>query len=102
MGGMERIKGEMRERQSDTAENHDQHSLYLGGVGAEEVGFVIEHVLCRSSEWCFLLRRGAHFQKNHEKVLPESEKWSQNCVGYMKIPPRWGWSDISLKAPNVF
>ena len=32
-----------------------------------------------------------NFQKFHEKMLPETEKWSQNNVGYIKIPPKWCW-----------
>ena len=50
-----------------------------------------------------------HFQKIHEQMLPESEKWSQNYVRYTKIPPTWGriredgvkiMSDISVKSPK--
>ena len=51
MGGMERIKGEMSERQSHKAEKHHQHSLDLGGSDAEKVRFFTKSALCRSSEF---------------------------------------------------
>ena len=78
MGGMERIKGEMSERQSNKAEKHHQHSLDLGGFDAEKVRFFTKNALCRSSELCFLPRRGAHFQKNHEKRMHVAESWTNN------------------------
>ena len=51
--------------------------------------FFFKHALGRSSKLCFLCRRGAHFQKNRETKLPESEKWSQKTLdgkydGYMR------------------
>ena len=109
MGGMGRIKGERSERQSDKTENHHQNRLYLGLFDVEKMRFFIKNALWLYSELCFLCRRGAHFQKVHEKMLPESEKWSQNYVRYIKIPPKWGrihedgvkiMSDISLKSPK--
>ena len=39
MGGMERIKGEMVELQSDRAEKHDQNSLNLGRFDVEKLDF---------------------------------------------------------------
>ena len=39
MGGMERIKGERIELQSDRAEKHDQNRLKLGRFGVEKVRF---------------------------------------------------------------
>ena len=90
MGGMGRIKGERSERQSDKTENHHQNRLYLGRFDVEKVRFFIKHALCLYLELCFLCRRGGHFQKNDEKTLSESEKWSRKtvdgkCDGYM-----WG------------
>ena len=67
----------------------------------------IKSASCRSSELCFLLRRGAHFHKNHESMSPKNEKCCQNHVGYIKISQRWGRmhldvikivSDASLKS----
>ena len=109
MGGMEGIKGESNEQQSDRAEKHHQNGLDLGCFEIQKVILLIKNALWLYSELCFLCRRGAHFQKIHEKMLPGSEKWNQNYVGYIKIPPRWGWihedgvkimSDISLKSPK--
>ena len=106
---MGRIKGERSERQSDKTENHHQNRLYLSLFDVEKVRFFIKNALWLYSELCFLCRRGAHFQKVHEKMLPESEKWSQNYVRYIKIPPEWGrmhedgvkiMSDILLKSPK--
>ena len=67
MGGMEGIKGERNEQQSDMAENHYQHGLYLGRFEVEKVRFVINNALCLYLELCFLPERGAHFQRSHEK-----------------------------------
>ena len=106
---MGRIKGERSERQSDRAENHHRIEIDLGHFDVEKVRCFIKTALCLYLELCFLCRRGAHFQKVHEKMLPESEKWSQNYVRYIKIPPKWGrihedgvkiMSDISLKSPK--
>ena len=85
MGGMEGIKGERNEQQSDRAENHHQHGLYLSRFEVEKLIFLIKNALWLYSELCFLPERGAHFQKNHEKKWLESEKWSQHIVGYIKI-----------------
>ena len=89
MGGMERIKGERIELQSDGAEKHDQNRLKLGRFDVEKMRFFFKDVLGRSSELCFLCRRGGHFQKIREKKLPESEKRSQKTLdgkydGYMR------------------
>ena len=77
MGGMERIKGERIELQSDGAETHDQNRLKLGRFDVEERRIFFKYALGRSSKLCFRWRRGGHFQKNREEKLPESEKWSQ-------------------------
>ena len=50
---------------------------------------LIKNALCPYSELCFLCGRGAHFQKNRETKLSESEKWSQKRLdgkydGYMR------------------
>ena len=50
----------------------------------EKVILLIKNALWLYSELCFLCWRGAHFQKNHEKMLPGSEKWDLNYVGYIK------------------
>ena len=89
MGGMERMKGERRERQSDRAEKHDQHRLNLGRFDVEKGRFFNKTASCRYSKLCFLLRRGAHFQKIREKKLLDSEKWSRKtldgkCDGYVR------------------
>ena len=87
---MEGIKGERNEQQSERAENHDQNGLYLDRFEVEKVRFLIKHALCLYLELCFLLRQGAHFQKNHENKWSESENWSRKtldrkCDGHM-----WG------------
>ena len=88
---MERIEGERIELQSDEAEKQDQKRLKLGRFDVEKMSFFFKDVLGRSSKLCFLCRRGGHFQKNREKRLPESEKWSQKTLdgkydGYMRGP----------------
>ena len=109
MGGMEGKNGERNEQQSDRAENHHQNGLDLGSCEVQKVILLIKNALWLYSELCFLCRRGAHFQKVHEKMLPESEKWSQNYVRYIKILPKWdrihedgvkSMSDILLKSPK--
>ena len=106
---MEGVKGERIEQQSDRAEIHHQNELDLGCFEVQKVRFVFKHALCLYLKICFPRRREAIFQKIHEKMLPESEKWSQNYVRYTKIPPTWGrihedgvkiTSDISLKSPK--
>ena len=90
MGGMEGIKRERSEQQSDRAENHHQNELDLGRFEVQEVMFLIKNAWCLYLELCFLCRRGVHFQKIHEKKWSESEKWGREtldgkCDGY-----RWG------------
>ena len=41
LGGMEGIRGERNEQQSDRAENHDYNGLYLSGFEVEKVTFLI-------------------------------------------------------------
>ena len=89
MGGMERIKGERIELQSDEAEKHDQKRLKLGRFDVEKMRFFSNNALGRFTKLCFLCGRGGHVQKNGEKKLSESEKWSQKtldgkCDGYMR------------------
>ena len=107
LGGMEGIKGERSEQQSDRAENHHQHGLDLGCFEVQKGRFFIKNALCLYLKICFPRRREAYFQKIHEQMLPECEKWSQNYVRYTKIPPTWGrihedgvkiMSDISVKS----
>ena len=64
---MEGIKGERSEQQSDKAENHYQHGVNPGRFEVRKVIFLIKNALLLYSELCFLLQRGAQFQKNHEK-----------------------------------
>ena len=75
MGGMERIKGERIELQSDGAEKHDQDRLKLGRFDVEQMRFFFKNALGRSSKLCFLCRRGAHFYKKGGKRWPENENW---------------------------
>ena len=106
---MEGIKGERSEQQSDRAENHHQNGLDLGCFEVQKLRFFVKHALCLYLEICFPPPWEAIFQKIHEQMLPESEKWSQNYVRYIKIPPTWGrihedgvkiMSDISVKSPK--
>ena len=106
---MEGIKGDRIEQQSDRAENHHQHGLDLGCFEVQKVRFFVKNALCLYLKICFPLEREAYFQKNHENKWSESEKWSQNYVRYIKIPPTWGrihedgvkiMSDISVKSPK--
>ena len=46
----------------------------------QKVILLIKNALWLYSELCFLLRRGAQFQKFHENKVPESEKWSRKTV----------------------
>ena len=90
MGGVEGIKGERSEQQSDKAENHHQNGVNSGRFEVQKVRFLIKDALWLYSELCFLCRRGAHFQKIHENKWSEDEKWSRKtldgkCDGYL-----WG------------
>ena len=80
MGGMEGIKGERSEQQSDKAENHRQNGVNSGRVEVQKLIFLIKNALWLYSELCFLLQRGAQFQKIHEKKWLESEKWSRKAL----------------------
>ena len=72
LGGMEGIKRERGEQQSDKAESHHQNGIDLGHFDVEKVRFFIKNALCLYLELCFLLQRGVHFQKIHEtKVVGE-------------------------------
>ena len=110
MGGLEGIKGERGEQQSDRAENHHQNGLDLGRFEVQRVMFLIKNAFCLYLELCFLQQRAIDFHKINEKKRSENEKWSQNYVGHVKIPPRWGWihedgvkikSGTSVKSPKV-
>ena len=95
MGGMERIKGERSEQQSDRVENHHQNGFDLGGFEVQKVRFFIKNALGRSSKLCFLLQRGAHFHKNREKsgrmvkngakIMSDTSLLPQAGVGYIKM-----------------
>ena len=81
-GGMEGIKGERSEQQSDMVENHHQHGLDLGGFEVQKVRFFIKNSLGRSSKLCFLCGWGAHFYKKGGKRRPENENWvRKTCDG---------------------
>ena len=71
MGGMEGIKGERDEQQSDGVENHDQHGFYLGRFEVQKVRVFIYSALYLLLELRFVPRQGARFRKNHEN------KWSE-------------------------
>ena len=60
------------------------------GPTSKKKRFFIKHASCRSSELCFLRRRGRHFHKNHENMSGINETCCQNHVGYSKISPTWG------------
>ena len=54
-----------------------------------KVTCLIKDALCLYSELCFLLGRGAHFQKIRETKLLDGEKWSRKtldgkCDGYVR------------------
>ena len=90
MGGMERIKVERIELQSDGAEKHYQNRRNLGRFDVENMRSFFQNALGRSSKLSFLCGRGAHFHNKYEKKWSESEKWSRKtldgkCDGYM-----WG------------
>ena len=74
MGGMEGIKGERNEQQSDRAENHDQNGLYLGRFEVEKVRFLINNALCLYLELCFLLEREAHLNRIHVEFKQNLER----------------------------
>ena len=84
-------KEERGERQNGKTENPHQNRLYLGLFDVEKMRFFVKNALWLYSELCFLCRRGAHFQRIREKKWLEREKWSQNKVGYIKIPPKLYW-----------
>ena len=105
-----RIKRERNEREPWGRQPGEQASE-PGRFDVEKAMLLIKNALWLYSELCFLCRcrRGAHFQKVHENIMPESEKWSQNYVRYIKIPPTWSrmhedgvkmMSDLSLKSPK--
>ena len=96
------LKGQEGHESAKATNSHPSR----GGMRLK-TGFLIKNALCLYLELCFLLQREAYFQKNHEKMLPESENWSQDYVRYMKIPPAWGrihedgvkiMSDLSVKS----
>ena len=55
MGGLEGIKRERSEQQSDRAENHHQNGLDLGRFEVQKVVCLIKNELCLYVELCFLL-----------------------------------------------
>ena len=63
MEGMDGIKGERSEEQSDKAENHHQHGVNSGRFEAQKMRFLIKNALWLYSELCFLVQWGAQFQK---------------------------------------
>ena len=79
MGGMEGIKGERSEQQSDRVENHHQHGLDLGCFEVQKVRLVINNALCLYLKICFVLQREAYFQKSGEVPgqgrLAEMGRW---------------------------
>ena len=95
LGGMEGIKRERSEQQSDRAENQHQNGLDLGRFGVEKVRFFIKIALWLYLKICFPLEREAYFQKIHEKscrkvkngarIMSDTSKYYQHGVGYMKM-----------------
>ena len=91
LGGMEGIKGERNEQQSDRAENHHRNGIDLGHFDVEKVRCFIKNALCPHSELWFLCGRGAHFYKKGEKRWPENENWVRKTFNgkfdaYKKLP----------------
>ena len=80
MRGMEGIKGERSEQQSDRAENHHQNGPDLGRFEVQKVRSFIKNALCLYLELCFLCGQGAQFQKNHENKWSESQKLSRKAL----------------------
>ena len=62
LGGMEEIKGERNEFQSDGAENHHQNGLDLSVFEMQIMKFLIKDALWLYAELCLLLNRGTHFR----------------------------------------
>ena len=83
LGGIEEIKGERIEIQSDGTEHHHQNGLDLGVFEVQIIRFLIKKALLLYAELCLLLWRGTHFQKNHEKsgsnVKMMVEKWKNDA-----------------------
>ena len=68
MGGMERIKGERSERQSDGVETHVQNRLYLSRFDIERVRFFIK-MLYADIQNCASCMSGEHiFRKMIKQV----------------------------------
>ena len=74
LGGMEKIKVERNEFQSDGTENHDQNGVDLGVFEVQIIRFLIKIVLWLNAKVCLLFERGAHFRKNHKNKWSKSEK----------------------------
>ena len=79
MEGMDGIKVERSEEQSDKAEKHHQHGVNSGRFEAQKMRFLIKNALWLYSELCFLVQWGAQFQKNREANWLESEKWNRRA-----------------------
>ena len=97
LGGMEGIKRERGEQQSDRAETHHQNGLDLGCFEVQKVMLLVKNAFCLYLELCFLQQRGVHSQKINEKKWSESEKWSRKtldgkCDGYM-----WGLGGVKKR-----
>ena len=75
---MEGIEGERNEQQSDRAENHHQHGLYLRRFEVEKLIFLIKNALCLYLELWFLPGQEAHFQKHHANK-------SKHCAQMQKM-----------------
>ena len=89
LGGMEEIKGERSEQQSDKAEIHHQYKVNSSRFEVQKVIFLIKNALWLYSELCFLLQRGEQLQNNHEKNGWKVKKWSREtldgkCDGYVR------------------
>ena len=67
LGGMEEIKGEGNEFQSDGAENRHQYGLNLDVFEVQIMRFLIKNALWLYAELCLLPERREYFQKSHEK-----------------------------------
>ena len=63
LGGMEGIKGERSEQQSDRAENHHQNGLYLGRFDIEKVILLIKKCFVAIFKIVLRMQAGSTFSE---------------------------------------
>ena len=95
MGGMEGIKGERSEQQSDKAENHHQNGVDLSPFDVEKVRFLIK-MLCGYIRNCASYAGGEHIFRKFMKtscwkvkdganIMSDTSKYHQHGVGNIKM-----------------